>query len=131
MTTLPIRQLPKALVLLATLGLTFRANATDWLQFGYDQAHSGNNTAESGYSTPTGNQRLYTYYPSPSRKFQTASVYAANVATPSAKKNLLFTVSRQGELLALNAADGTIEWSRQPIGSGPESNSGPAVDPGL
>ena len=113
------------------VGLPFRANATDWLQFGYDPAHSGNNNAEPGYSTATGNQRLYTYYPSPTRWFQSALVYVADVTTLSARKNLLFTVTRNGELLALNAADGTVVWSRQPVGNGHEQNGGPAVDPGL
>jgi hypothetical protein len=111
------------------------ARATDWLQFGYDTAHSGFNRAETGYST-AGNKILYHYaLPAGSDKADSAPIYLGNVATGSGTKNVLFILTNNGTFFALDA-DSTILnilWSHQPTGGGTTTRgfgSG-AIDPDL
>jgi hypothetical protein len=105
--------------------------ATDWLQFGYDPAHSSSNTAEHGYSTMTGNS-IVRHYNLPSSA-DSAPIYLANVATASGNKNLLFVGTKNGTLLALDAdaASATVIWSKQTNGGGTLSTGSPVVDPNL
>src|SRR3569832_841285 len=105
------------------------ANATDWLQFGYDTAHSGFNRAEQGYPTFDGNHVAY-HYALPTA-IASAPVYLANVQTASGTRNLLFAVAKNGTLYALdaNAKTLSIVWSRQPTGAGLVTNGSPAIDP--
>lgn len=105
------------------------AQATDWLQFGYDPTHSGFNSAEPGYSTP-GNTLLYKYaLPTAA---DSAPIYLGNVAVGSATKNVLFVVTKNGTLLALDADAKTLSvlWSKKPTGAGTLTTGSPAVDPG-
>jgi len=105
------------------------AAATDWPQFGYDQAHSGFNASENGYSTSSGNQLLFSYsLPTP---VDSAPIYLGNVSTDSGTKNLLFLIARNGTLLVLDADTTTLEliWSEQPTGSGSLTTGSPVVDP--
>ena len=46
---------------LAVTALATAAHATDWLQFGYDAAHSSFNPVDHSYSTATGNVILTHY----------------------------------------------------------------------
>jgi hypothetical protein len=109
--------------------------ATDWLQFGYDTAHSGFNRAETGYST-AGNKILYHYaLPAGSDKADSAPVYLGNVATGSGTKNVLFILTNNGTFMALDADSTTLNvlWSHQPAGGGATTRgfgSG-AIDPDL
>jgi len=93
------------------------AHATDWLQFGYDSAHSGFNRAEAGYSTPTGNRALYHYaLPGAAGTVDSAPIYLGNVATNAGTRNLLFVTTKNGTLVALDADSATLNtiWSKQP-----------------
>lgn len=103
------------------------AQATDWLQFGYDQAHSGFNRAENGYSTGS-NIPLYNY--SLPTAADSAPIYLGNVATTSGTKNVLFVVTKDGTLLALDAESPTLNvlWSKRPTGGGTLTTGSPAVD---
>lgn len=108
-------------------------NATDWLQFGYDQAHSGFNRAETGYSTAGGNTVLFNYdLPSSA---DSSPVYLGNVTTASGIKNLLFIVTKNGTLLAIDADAKTktnsVVWSHRPSGAGSLTTGSPAIDPNL
>jgi hypothetical protein len=112
------------------------AYATDWLQFGYDTAHSGYNREETGYSTPTGNTILYHYsVPATAGTVDSTPVYLGNVATNSGVRNLLFALSNNGTVLALDADSTTLDvvWSHQPTGGGKVTSGfgSPAIDPGL
>ncbi len=104
-------------------------HATDWLQFGFDPAHSGFNRAETGYST-AGNFLLYNY--SLPTAADSAPVYLGNVATASGVKNVLFIVAKNGTLLALDADSTTLKvvWSKQPTGAGTLTTGSSVVDPG-
>ena len=105
------------------------AGAADWLQFGYDEAHSGNNAAESGYSTANGNVLAY-HYSLPTAA-DSAPVYLSGVATPSGTRNVLFVMAKNGTLLALDADATSLNllWSKQPTGGGTLTTGSPVIDP--
>lgn len=112
------------------------ARATDWLQFGFDQAHTGFNTAETGFST-AGNKILLagievkTAGASPSTKsIDSAPIFASGVLVNGTPTDLLFIVSKDGTLLAVNASTGTTVWSQAHTSTGGNLTTGsPAVDP--
>ena len=124
-----------ALLILASAAAMPTARATDWLQFGYDTAHSGFNRAETGYPTATGNKILYHYaLPNGADIADSTPVYVGNVATASGNKNFLFVLTNNGTFLALDADSTTLNvlWSNKPTGSGKTTagfGSG-AIDPG-
>jgi hypothetical protein len=111
--------------------------ATDWLQFGYDGAHSGFNRAENGYPTASGNRVLFHYaLPAGTDKIDGAPVYLGGVATASGTKNLLFGLSNNGTIVALDADSPTLSviWSQQPTSAAKANQRGfgsPAIDPNL
>lgn len=112
------------------------AHAADWLQFGYDTAHSSYNREEHGYPTAAGNPILYHYaLPSGSDRVDGAPVYLGGVATASGTRNLLFALSNNGTVMALDADSPTasVIWSHKPTGSGTATRGygAPAIDPGL
>jgi hypothetical protein len=109
--------------------LALPAHATDWLQFGFDAAHSGFNRAERGYPTASGNRVAWHY--SLGKTVDTAPVYLAGVATPAGTKNLLFGVATDGTLLAIDAASPSLNivWSKKPVGTGIKTTGAAAIDP--
>jgi hypothetical protein len=113
------------------------ATAYDWLQFNGDPAHSGNNTAETILGP--GN------VPALTEKFQIAlpaiadgaPAFLEGVSTSAGIKDLLFVITIDGWILALDAANGATIWSHQ---NGPNgciatnavpcfTTSSPAIDP--
>ncbi len=104
-------------------------HATDWLQFGYDVAHSAFNRAETGYST-AGNLIAFSSV-ALSTPADSTPVFLGNVATPSGTKDLLFIMSLNGTLLAVDASNGSQVWSKQPATSTHITTGSPAIDPGL
>ncbi|MEP6484663.1 MAG: PQQ-binding-like beta-propeller repeat protein [Rudaea sp.] len=135
-----VRYIAAAVVL---SGFSFTAYAADWLQFGYDQAHSGFNSAESSYpvaSQTTGQKfALHAVGSATGLTSDAAPIYLSGVVTPSGTKNVLYVVTTNGTLLALDAGaaadnQGNIDavlWSHQP--STQQTNEGtsgsPAIDP--
>jgi len=109
------------------------AGAADWMQFGYDAAHSGFNPVESQltHSNVAQLSELPTSPASIPGTVDSAPVYLSGVVTASGTKNLLFALTRQnGTLLALDAANGSVVWSKT-TGSGAQwITSAPAIDPG-
>lgn len=107
--------------------------ATDWLQFGYDTVHSGYNRAEGGYST-SGNSIAYHYaLSSAAGQADSAPIYLGGVATAQGTKSLLFLVTNNGTIIALDADSTTLNaiWSKKPTGTGTLTTGSPAIDPGL
>jgi outer membrane protein assembly factor BamB len=104
------------------ISVTFALNsfATDWLQFGYDQAHSSNNTAEPGYATATGNKLVPAFASGVSLAHQadSAPIFVGGVTTASGVKDVLFINSLDGTLVALDAKNGSLIWSKQPTPAG-------------
>ena len=130
-----------ALLFVVAVGSAPEARATDWTQFGYDTAHSSFNRAETGYPTPAGNAVLY-HYALPTLTgtkgpgtVDGAPVYVGDVVTPSGTKNLLFGLTNNGTLYALDADSHTLNvvWSKRPTGAGLNTAGfgSPAVDPNL
>jgi PQQ-like domain len=123
----------KIAALVFMVGGTFaNAYATDWLQFGYDMAHSGFNRDERSYPTQSGNRVLYHYaLPASAGLVDSAPVYLGKVATASGTRNMLFLVSKNGTLLALDADSQSLKvlWSKQPLGIGLRTNGAAAIDP--
>ena len=119
------------MILLA--GYATAAMAADWLQFGYDEAHSGYNPEENGYSTAAGNATLF-HYALPSSTADSTPVYLGGVSVAGGTKNLLFTVTNNGTVYALDADSNSLNvlWSKQPTGAGKSTRGwgSPAVDPG-
>jgi len=101
--------------------------AADWMQFGYDAAHSSNNPAETVLSAGNVSTLTQVYSHALPEDIDGAPVYLSNVATGSGTKNLLFAVSLHGTAMAINAADGSIVWSKP--GSASTINASPAIDP--
>lgn len=102
--------------------------AADWMQFGYDPAHSSHNTAETILTAGNVGSIVALYSHALPDLIDGAPVYLSNVQTGNGVKNLLFAVSRSGTAMALDAADGSVVWSKSP---GPASvvTSSPAIDP--
>jgi outer membrane protein assembly factor BamB len=119
------RVVPVAIVLALGPG---SPRAADWLQFGVDPAHSGCNRAERGYSTAAGNRLAFPPVALP-EPVDVAPVFLEGVVTPSGVRDLLFVVAKNGTVIALDAADGSVVWSHRPTGSGTLTTSAPAIDP--
>jgi hypothetical protein len=111
------------------LAAPLAAQAADWPQFGYDAAHSGFNRAESAI-TAANVAQLQSAYPNGvalPASVDTAPVYLAGVATAQGPRNLLFLPSKNGRLMAVDAANGSVVWSNTTSGTQPTTAS-PAID---
>ena len=104
------------------------AGAADWLQWGYDQTHTGNNVDESTISVDNVSQLTRRYQVTISSNANVAPVFASSIGTPSGTKDLLFVTSQNGRLTAFDAADGSVVWSKDTAGVSPTESS-PAIDP--
>jgi hypothetical protein len=106
------------------------ASASDWPQFDLDARHSGVSLQET--SIHRGNvSTLHVLYnvvlPSVA---DGAPAFLSGVSTPSGVKDLLFLNTKDGRILALDAADGSTVWARRPATGPNYTTSSPAVDPG-
>jgi len=120
----------KAFLVLAALPLALEASATDWPQFGYDGTHSGSNTAESTINAAnvTSLVPLYATPATLAASVDSAPVYKSGVMVGGTPKNLLFFLSNDGHVMAIDAATGTSVWSHATTGRQPATAS-PAIDP--
>ncbi len=105
------------------------ASAADWMQFGYDAAHSGHNTAETFLGTANVSQIQRRWQATLASSVDSAPVYLSNVTTSGGTKDLLFLLATDGTLMAVDAANGTVLWHHQESGQNP-TTSAPAIDPG-
>ena len=105
------------------------AHAADWTQFGYDAAHSGFNPAETTLSISNVAKLSTLYHVDLPKSIDSAPVYLSNVATSSGTKNLLFALSEDGRLMAIDAATGTELWHATMSGTGHTTTASPAIDP--
>ena len=117
-----------AVVFVAAAFCSRAASADDWMQFGYDAAHSGNNAAESTISAANVAGLRQRYQVTLPASVDSAPVYLSHVLTGSGTKDLLFLLSLDGTVMALDAVDGTVVWSHQVPGQLPTMSS-PAIDP--
>ncbi len=138
-----MRRQPLVQSLIAALvlgGSAVAAQAADWLQFGYDQAHSGFNPADpGGYSVSSQTFTIHAVGNLTALPSDAAPVYLSGVSTPSGTKNVLYVVTTNGTIVALDAdapaptsgPTDAVLWSHQPsTNKTDEGMSGsPAIDP--
>ena len=114
------------------------AAAYDWLQFGGDPQHSGRNTAESILTPANVGTLALSYQVTLPGSVDGAPVFLENIATPGGIKNLLFVTTTDGQIVALDAANGAVVWSHANGPNGCTINNGssvcyttssPAIDP--
>ncbi len=119
-----------AAVLLVCLGPA-PARAYDWLQFGGDPQHSGNNRAERIISPANvGRLALVFNVQLPVSSFADGSpAYLSDVPTATGPRDVLFVTLLTGALAALDARTGELLWLKQAPGVAPSTKSCPAVDP--
>jgi len=123
------------LLLILLLAAAADAHGTDWLQFGYDQAHSGFNRVERGYlvgstSTAQWSVTVHAFGSASAISSNSTPVYLSDVATASGNKDLLFLVTQNGTLVAFAADDGSVVWSKHSTSTGGSPTTGSAaIDP--
>ncbi len=106
---------------------TVTATPYDWLQFNGDSQHSGNNTQETILSASTVGGLRQIFQVSLPAIADGAPTYLHGVSTPSGIRDLLFVTTKAGDVVALDAHDGTVIWSRShPADGCLINNSGPA-----
>ncbi len=120
-------------ILLRTLAVALSlgagaATAADWMQFGYDAAHTGFNPAETTINASNVSTLTTLYSVTVPSSVDSAPVYLSNVVTPEGTKNLLFALSENGRMMAIDAATGTEIWHATTTGRQPTTAS-PAIDP--
>jgi hypothetical protein len=124
---------------LGACGGVMPAQATDWLQFGLDAAHSGNNPAETTLSaSATGPFALTTLFPIYHVTLPDiadgAPAYLSGVTTANGVRDVVYLNTKDGHVLALDAASGETVWSHATNPSPPPAGqdyttSSPAIDP--
>ncbi|HET6545804.1 MAG TPA: PQQ-binding-like beta-propeller repeat protein [Rhodanobacteraceae bacterium] len=115
-----------ALFVVCTLSIG-TASATDWLQWGYDAVHSGYNPDEHAITTGNVAQLTRRYQATLPSRVDSAPVYASGITTPLGVRDLLFLTAQNSTLFALDAADGSVVWSRSTTST--TSQSSPVIDP--
>ncbi len=112
--------------------------AYDWLQFGGDPQHSGNNTAETALTPANVSGLVQKYQVTLLATADGAPVFLEGVTTPSGIKDLLFVTTKDGRIIALDAQNGAQVWSHQygagtcqinGTGGACYTTSSPAIDP--
>jgi outer membrane protein assembly factor BamB len=111
----------------------------DWLQFNYDQMHSGNNTSEKLITKENVSKLRVVFRTILPAAADGAPVYLHGVDSAAGVRNLLFVTTKQGHIAAIDAGTGRQVWTRQhPAGPCRINNGGtpcyttssPVVDPG-
>jgi outer membrane protein assembly factor BamB len=103
----------------------------DWLQFGFDDRHSGVSDRETTVHAGNVTTLHVLYHVTLPSIAEGAPVYLSGVATAQGLEDLLFLTTRDGHLLALDAATGSTVWSAQPATGPMFTTSSPAIDPSL
>jgi outer membrane protein assembly factor BamB len=118
----------RAAVACAFSSFATAAAAADWLQWGYDPQHSGNNPDEATITADNVASLTRRYDIPLSADTNAAPVLARAVPTEAGTKDLLFVTSRNGRITAFDASNGSVLWSKDTSGT-PPTESSPAIDP--
>jgi hypothetical protein len=102
--------------------------AADWLQWGYDAAHSGSNPDEATITAVNVAQLTRRYNVTMTATTNAAPVLARAVVTPGGTKDLLVVTAQNGRTTAYDAFDGSVVWTVTTTGTSPTESS-PAIDP--
>ena len=122
-----------AVPLLARLGaiamLVLGLSAYDWLQFGFDSQHSGNNTREGVINAGNVSSLKRFLHVSLPSTADGAPAFLSGVVTATGTESLVFVTTKAGHIIALDWRTGATVWSHQNK-SGPNyTTSSPAIDP--
>ncbi|HVZ71043.1 MAG TPA: PQQ-binding-like beta-propeller repeat protein [Polyangia bacterium] len=102
----------------------------DWMQFGGDSTHAGNNPYEALVTLSTVGQLAPLSGWAGPGSYETSPVFLSNVSTPSGNRNLGFISNAGGNLIAFDAKTGATIWQNQGAATGTrQSHSTPAIDP--
>lgn len=102
-----------------------------WPQFDFDARHDGVSQQETTiHAGNVGTLHLIAGYPVTLPSIADgAPAFLAAVATASGTKDLLFLTTKDGRLLAIDAATGATVWSPPPATGPRYTTSSPAIDP--
>jgi len=118
-----------ALAALAALLPPPPARAADWPEFDGDGRHNGNNQQETTIHSGNVSTLHVLYHVTLPSIADGAPAFLSGVTTSSGIKDLLFLTTKDGHILALDAATGATLWSHQPATGPRYTTSSPAVDP--
>ena len=106
-----------------------RLQAADWLQTGYDSAHSGFNPLESqlGPGNVASLSKI-TSWTLPDFVYG-SGVLLENVATTQGYRNVLYATSQAGAVFAMDASSGAMLWSKTTGTTGWSIHPTPVIDP--
>ena len=114
------------------------ATAYDWVEFGFNAEHSGNDTLETTITSLNVNTLQKLFQVVLPDVADGAPAYLTSVNTPGGVQNLIFVTTRDGHIVARNAFTGSPVWSKQngpgncKINNGSTicyTTSSPAIDP--
>jgi PQQ-like domain len=126
----PSRPLPGiSSAVLAVLLATGAAGAADWPQFNLDARHSGFSMQETALHAGNVATLQKVYSVALPAVADGAPAFLAGVQTAGGVKDLLFLTTKDGRILAVDAATGSIVWSKQPATTPRYTTAMPAIDP--
>ena len=105
------------------------ASAADWPQFGLDARHSGTSAQETTIHAGNVATLHKIYSVTLPAVVDGAPAFLAEVPTAGGVKDLLFLTTKDGRILAVDAATGAIVWSKQPATTPRYTTSMLAIDP--
>lgn len=132
------RRLPFALLAVALASSSPPLSAYDWRQFNGDPQHSGNNTTETVLGPANVASLALRYQAVLPAVADGAPVFLDGVTTPTSVEDLLFVITKPGDVLALDVHTGVTVWSRHYPSTVPPANcqggecltlSSPVLDP--
>ena len=113
---------------------------SNWLQFGFDPQHSGNNPLETTLTISNVNSLKRMIQMTLPGIADGAPVFLSSVTTSTGIRNLVFVTTQNGYIVALDADSGSLIWSHQNSAGSCRINnatsvcyttSSPAIDPNL
>jgi outer membrane protein assembly factor BamB len=105
------------------------ARAVDWPQWGFGPGKSGVNDQETTIHSGNVTSLHLLYRVALPAIPDGAPAFLAGVTTAQGVKDLLFLTTKSGMLLAVDAATGSVVWSKQPATGPNYTTSSPAIDP--
>ncbi|MBV8201233.1 MAG: PQQ-binding-like beta-propeller repeat protein [Acidobacteria bacterium] len=105
------------------------APPTAWMQFGFDARHSGVNDRETAIHRGNVASLHLLYQVTLPSIADGAPAFLPAVKTARGIKDLLLLTTKDGHLLALDAASGATVWSAQAAKGPAFTTSSPAIDP--
>ncbi len=138
MRSAPLAAAIAATILLGTMGGGAAVQAAgipaggspgDWQQFGYDPHHSGVAALETTLRPGNVHTLHLLYSATLPATVDDAPVFLSGVTTPAGLLDVLYMTTKDGRLIAVDAATGATLWSRRPATGPNYTTSAPAIDP--